>query len=84
MIPEIGLNVGFELFHHVRIYGGYNYMYWSDVVRPGDQLDRSINKAQLPSSLSFGPVTPPLRPATTLQATEFWAQGFNVGVAIRY
>ncbi len=84
VIPEIGFNIGVEVFTHVRIYGGYNFLYWTDVVRPGDQLDRSINKTQLPSSLSFGPLTGPVRPVTTLQNTDFWAQGINVGVAVRY
>lgn len=84
VIPEVGVNVGVELFKCVRLYGGYNFLYWSDVVRPGDQIDRSINKTQLPSSLSFGPVVGPLRPVSTLQTSDFWAHGLNAGVAIRY
>lgn len=84
VVPEVGMNIGVELWKHVRIYGGYNFLYWSDVVRPGDQVDRAVNKNQLPSSLSFGTGGGPVRPVATLQTSDFWAHGLNAGVAIRY
>ncbi len=85
VVPEVGVNLGFELFKHVRIYGGYNFLYWSDVVRPGDQIDRAINTTQVPTSLAFkpGPATP-AQPAVLNSTTDFFAHGFNAGVAIRY
>jgi hypothetical protein len=84
VVPEVGLNVGFELWKHVRIYGGYNFLYWSNVARPGDQIDRAVDKTQLPSSLAFTPASTAIRPLTTLQSSDFWAHGVNVGVAIGY
>jgi hypothetical protein len=47
VIPEIGLSIGYQFATHVRVSVGYDFLYWSEVARPGDQIDRSINPSQL-------------------------------------
>ena len=42
VVPEVGLSVGFEVTAWLRLSLGYNFLYWSDVVRPGEQIDRVI------------------------------------------
>lgn len=84
VIPEIGVNVGFEITRHIRAYCGYSFLYWNDVLRPGDQVNQVVNKTQVPSSLSFGPLFGPAQPLTTNPSSQFWASGINVGAAVRY
>lgn len=38
VIPEVGLNVGYDFTPWARGYIGYSFLYWSSVVRPGDQV----------------------------------------------
>jgi hypothetical protein len=81
VIPEIGLNVGCQVTQRLRVFAGYSFLYWSNVVRAGDQIDRSVNVAGIP----FFPQPPAIpagtpRPAPILKETDFWAQGVNVGL----
>src|SRR5205085_1409984 len=48
VVPEVGVTVGYQFNEHWRTFIGYNFIYWSDVVRSGDQVDRVVNRAQLP------------------------------------
>jgi hypothetical protein len=84
VVPEIGLNVGYQVLPHVRVFMGYTFLYWSDVVRPGDQIDRGVNLTQLPSNLTPGTLVGPARPAVLFKDTDFWAQGINFGIEFRF
>jgi hypothetical protein len=89
VVPELGINVGYQLTEHLRTFAGYNVLYWSDVVRPGDQIDRAVNPNQLATSNPSGgpmpsPVPGPQRPAFNFRGSDFWAQGLTVGLEWRY
>jgi hypothetical protein len=85
VVPELNLNLGYQITDHWRVYIGYDLMYWSSVVRPGEQIDRVVNVTQVPS-LGGGPGTlvGPARPTFFFHGSDFWAQGANVGVEFRY
>jgi hypothetical protein len=84
-IPEVGVKFGVHLTKHLSAHVGYQYMYWFDVVRPGDQIDRVINPALVPSNLAFGGLNPgPNRPVVPLDKTAFWAQGVNFGFELSF
>jgi hypothetical protein len=82
VVPEIGVNVGYQVTDGLRVFAGYSFMYWTNVVRPGDQVDRVVNVTQLPGSPV--PFSGPARPAFSWNDTDFWAQGFNLGLEMRY
>jgi hypothetical protein len=82
IVPEIGVNLGYQVSQNARVFGGYSLLYWTNVVRPGDEVDRVVNVTQLPSSPV--PFSGPARPAFSWNDTNFWAQGFNLGVEMRY
>jgi hypothetical protein len=87
VIPEVGLKLGYQVNDHVRVYVGYDFLYVNNVVRPGDQIDRVVNVTQIPnitSPPSGEPVRGIPRPSFNFKDTDFWAQGFNVGLEIRY
>lgn len=84
VVPEIGFNVGYQCCETIRLFMGYTFLYWSDVVRPGDQVSRTINPTTIPTSQAFGVPIGPAQPAFAFQHSDFWAQGLNFGLEIRY
>jgi hypothetical protein len=85
VVPEVGVQIGYRIIDSLTAYVGYNFLYWSDVVRPGDQIDRRINPTQLPTSLQFTqPPTAPALPAALFQRSDYWAQGITFGVVFAY
>src|SRR5262249_15573982 len=80
VVPEFGINVGYQLTDYCTAYVGYNFIYWTNVVRPGDQIDFSVN----PSQLSGNPLIGTSRPTLVARNSDFWVQGVNVGLAFRY
>ncbi len=84
VVPEVGVNLGWQVTDWCRLTVGYNFMYWSSVARPGDQIDRGLDVTQIPN---FQPGATPAnlgRPAAVVRGTDFWAQGVNFGVEFRY
>jgi hypothetical protein len=80
VVPEIGLNVGYQFTNHIRAFAGYNFIYWNSVVRPGNEVDRMVNTSLLPPPVPGGP----MRPAFAFHGSEFWAQGATFGIEFRY
>jgi hypothetical protein len=91
-VPEGGLKVGFQATQHCRLFVGYTFMYLSDVVRPGDQIDTRVDLRQVPVAnfVTGGPANPGMLippatlPGVTMKRSDFWAQGVNFGVEFRF
>jgi hypothetical protein len=83
-VPEVDLNVGYQITPWLRAQVGYSFIYWSSVVRPGDQIDRTVNPFQVPTDQNYGAGTGPARPVLTPHTTDFWAQGINFGLEFRF
>ena len=43
VLPEFGFDVGYQLTSRWRSFIGYNFLYISDVARPGNQIDGGVN-----------------------------------------
>jgi hypothetical protein len=85
VIPEVEVHVGYHLTHNVTVTIGYNFLYWSDVVRPGDQVNRNVNPSQVPTFAEFGKNTGCACPQLMgVRSTDFWAQGLTFGVGVTY
>ena len=68
-VPELGVTIGYQCTDHWKLFVGYNVLYWSSVVRPGEQIDRTVNANQLPPPVGGGPN----RPLFTFNANDFAA-----------
>jgi len=68
--PEALLYVGYQVYPWCRVQIGYDVLFLSSVVRPGNQIDNT-----------FDGVTHPSVPMTT---SSFWAQGLNLGVQFSF
>jgi hypothetical protein len=84
VVPEIGVNVGYQITDRIRAFAGYTFLFWSNVVRPGDQVDRVLDITQIPNFPVVALPTLQARPAVPFKETDFWAQGINLGLEIRY
>lgn len=80
VIPELGATVGFDLTCRLKATVGYTFVYWSQVVRPGDHIDTNLNPSQFQGGQLTGVPSPQFRFVTS----DFWAQGFNVGFDYRF
>ena len=78
LIPELGVTLGYQLTPRWQANFGYTLIYWDRVVRPGEQIDRTVNPNLLaPETVPF---TGPLRPEFAFQESSFWAQGMSFGL----
>jgi hypothetical protein len=84
MVPEGTIKLGFRLGDSGRVYLGYSFIYLSDAVRPGDQIDRALNPAQVPLVNGLVPALNADRPARVVSRTDFWTQGLIIGLEARY
>lgn len=84
VVPELSLSAGYYLTERLRATLGYNFVYWSSVVRPGDQIDRQLNGNQIPNFAAFGITNTNPPPQVLFKDTDFWAQGLTFGLEYRY
>jgi hypothetical protein len=84
--PEIGATVGYQVTENCRLFGGYNCLYWTQVPRAGEQINRMVNGTAIPDPTT-GTATVIGAPAPTLRHPRddyFFAHGFTFGVEFRY
>jgi hypothetical protein len=79
-VPEFGISVGYQITRNLRASVGYTFLYWTDVVRSGDTIDRGVNPSFLPPTAGVGDP----RPAFNFRDSDFWAQGLNFGLELRF
>ncbi len=85
VVPEVGINVGYALTPNLRASVGYNFLYWSSVARPGDQIDRNIDSQLVPNFNSPArPLTGLNRPAVLFKDSDYWAQGLTFSVELTF
>ena len=76
VIPQFGVEVGYDLTCSLRAYIGYNFLYWANVARAAEQIDTNINASYIPPSDPTGDPAP----LFSRQDSDFWAQGLNFGL----
>ncbi len=86
VVPEIGLTLGYQLTQRTRLTAGYTMIYWSNVARPGDQIDVNVNP-NWPNTVAIGGVANPSIRAPFLdgiQLSDYFIHGFNAGAEYRW
>lgn len=83
-VPEICLKLNYQLTEHVTLFVGYDFLFWSSVLRPGDQIDQKLNVNEVPNSGGSPKAAPTLHPVVPYQGSSYWAQGATAGVLFRY
>lgn len=83
VLPAVGLKLGYQITPRLRAYAGYDFMYWNQVARPGNQIDRNINQSQSPI-FGGGALVGQASPTPLFDRTDFWVHGMNFGLEFRY
>jgi len=86
VVPEVALSIGYRVTPAATLFLGYSFLYASDVVRPGEQINRNINPTQTVSYGNDPPVKPsgPAQPTFSFVTTDFWAQSLTLGISYRF
>jgi hypothetical protein len=84
VVPELTGQIGCALTPRIRSFVGYNFLYVSDVARPGTQIDLNVNPRLIPSSPSFGSLSGPAAPRPTLIRNDFVAHGVQFGLEFHF
>ncbi len=86
VLPSLELKLGYEINPRTRVFAGYDLMYWSQVVRPGNQINHNVNLTQnaVLDPNGLGRLVGPAQPAPLFNRSDFWAQGINLGLEVRY
>lgn len=79
VVPSARFRIGYDLSQHLRLTASYEGLLWTHIVRPSNELDREINLSQ-----TTGPLVGPARPTAQSRQSDFWAQGFSVGLQVNY
>jgi hypothetical protein len=79
VVPETELMLGYRINESLTATVGYNFLYWSNVVRAGEQIDTAVNLDYLPPTQV--PTSTPERPEFNFEQTGIWFQGISLGLA---
>jgi hypothetical protein len=84
VVPQGNVDFTYNLSRNLTVKIGYTFLYLNSVVRPGNEIDRTINPGLVPTDFTYGTPGGPARPAFNFVNSSFWAQGVNVGFEVRY
>lgn len=86
IIPEVNINIGYQVLDCLRIQVGYTFLYVNKMLWAGKQINRNINPTQ--SALYEFTATPTLvgqaKPKPSIKNDSLWAQGLNVGFDFQF
>lgn len=84
VVPEATVNLGYWITPTFKAYVGYNFLYWSNVIRPGDQIDRVVDVSLVPNPPPGVPFSGQLRPRPTFREDNLSLHGIQFGVEWRW
>jgi hypothetical protein len=71
VVPEVGLNLGYQITPWMQARVGYTFLYVSDVVRPGNQIDRTVDPHLVPTFQDFIPGSTGVHPIPLFKQSDF-------------
>ena len=72
-VPELNVNLAYQVSCNMRVALGYSMIYWSEAVQPGRQIDTRVDPTQTTAL-----------PAFDFDSSDFWVQGLNFGLQWDY
>jgi Putative beta barrel porin-7 (BBP7) len=84
VVPEVDLQGSYHITENIHATAGFTYLYLSNVARPGELVDVTVNPNLVPASLSYGMAGGPARPGLSFHGTDFFAYGVYLGLTFQY
>lgn len=86
VIPELNINLGYQITDNISLRIGYTVLYVTEVVRASKQMSSALNPTQS-ANIEFTP-TPVLEgvpsPTGKIKSSSLWAQGVNAGLEFTF
>jgi hypothetical protein len=85
VVPEFQLKLGYQFGRFVSAYLGYDFLYWSNVVRPGNTISRNVDLQGIPTGGLYNPSAQLAAPGPpSFTQSGFWAQGITFGLQFTF
>ena len=81
-VPEVGLTLGYQFNDNIRFTAGYSALWWTNVTRPGDEIDLRLNTGLFPGNTQAAGT--PNNPVVTNKYSDLWVQTLAFCVEVRY
>ncbi|AMV23201.1 hypothetical protein VT84_02250 [Gemmata sp. SH-PL17] len=81
--PELTLNLGYAVTPNIRVFAGYNFLYWSNVIRPGDQIDHVVDLTLVPNAPAVG-FSGQFRPRPLFKQSDLAINGVQFGLELKW
>lgn len=82
VVPEAQVKVAYELTSAIELTLGYDVIYESSVIRPGDQLSHELPKGQV--FQQNGGAVSSSSPQALFNRSDFFAHGLSAGLSFRF
>ena len=80
VIPQLGLELGYQVTRHFRAYVGYDVFYWACVQKSAEQISLDLDPRNFPPPQAGGTSFPTYPD----KQSSFWAQGISLGGEFRF
>jgi hypothetical protein len=80
VLPQLEAKISYHLNRNISPFITYTFIYLSNTIRPGNQIDPNINNSQNKLIGGTGVLTGPASPAVKFNNSGMWMQGVSVGV----
>lgn len=84
LAPDVTARVGYRVTDWLMLTAGYQFLYMTNVTRPGDMIVRQLNSARIPSSQNFGAAAPGVAIEPTFISRDFWMHGLTAGLMLTF
>jgi hypothetical protein len=78
--PEFNFKTDYAFNDHVRLGVGYDFLSWSHVLRPNDQVDPTVNIQPIQNAGQVGVA----RPLVPFRQSDFWVQGLSLNLEFSF
>ncbi|HLW68427.1 MAG TPA: BBP7 family outer membrane beta-barrel protein [Gemmataceae bacterium] len=82
-IPEFQGRIAYAILPRMSVYAGIDYLFITNLARPGQQIDQVVNPTQVPM-IGTGILVGPARPMVPKVNSTFTAEGLLFGMEFRY
>ncbi len=77
LMAQLGFNVNVCLTHHLSANAGYSFLYWGNVARAGEQIDKHVHPGLFPP---YTAVPGTIGALPTHKLSDYYAHGLNFGL----
>ena len=82
-VPEVTVNLNYNLTERAAVFVGYNFFYLSSVMRVGNAIDQNVNDSNI-TYIANPTAGNAAGPEFQWNSEGFWLQGINLGLRLEY